>query len=96
MVRNTGTQIGLLAFAVAIVAGIYAGNSATVVLTRALVALLLGAVVGQAAGWAAKLVLRDYLMRRKLLIDRKHLEAVRAIKAEYEAAAADPEPAEVG
>lgn len=79
MVRNTGTQIGLLAFATAIVGGIYAGNSEVVILTRALVAMLLGAVVGQMAGWAAKVVLRDHLQRRKLRIDRQHIDAVRAM-----------------
>lgn len=88
MVRNTGTQIGLLAFTVAIVAGIYAGNSAVIVLTRAIVALLLGASVGQMAGWAAKVVLRDHLQRRKLKIDRQHFEAVRAMMGVREEAQA--------
>ncbi len=97
MAQHTGAQLGLLAFAVAIVAGLYAGNSTTVVLTRALLALLAGAVVGQFAGWAAKAVLRDHLQRKKLEIDRQHSEAVRALSAAAPPAA-DPEtePAEVG
>lgn len=79
LVGTTGAQIGLLAFAVAVVAGLLAGNSATVILLRAIVALLVGAGVGQAAAWTAKTVLRDYLQRRKLLIDQEHKAAVQAI-----------------
>ena len=79
MIRTMGAQIGLLAFTVAIVAGIYVGNPGTVVLLRGLLALLLGALIGQAVGWTAKLVLRDHLQRRKLRIDREHFEAIRAM-----------------
>ena len=82
MVRSIGAQLGLLAFGVALLAGLYAGNSATVVLMRALVAMVVGAVVGQAAGWAAKYVLREHLQRQKLLIDREHLAAVQALTGE--------------
>ncbi len=79
MVRTTGVQIGLLAFAVASLAGIYAGNPATVVLLRALLAMLLATLIGQAAGWTAKLVLRDHLQRKKLHIDSEHFKAMRAL-----------------
>lgn len=81
MVGTAGAQIGLLAFAVALVAGLMAGNSATVVLIRALVALAVGAGVGQAAAWAARTVLREHLQRRKLQIDQEHLAAVQAMIA---------------
>jgi len=79
MIHQMGAQIGLLAFAVAVAAGLYAGNSATVVLVRALLALAAGAVVGQFAGWATKAVLRDHLQNRKAEIDRRHIEAVRGM-----------------
>jgi MFS family permease len=82
MVRSIGVQIGLLAFAVATIAGVYAGNPPTVILLRALLAMLLGAVVGQAAGWAAKVVLRDHLQRKKLHIDGRHFEEIRALTGE--------------
>lgn len=82
MVRSIGAQLGLLAFGVALLAGVYAGNSATVVFTRALVAMVVGAVVGQVAGWAAKYVLREHLRRKKLLVDREHLAAVQALTGE--------------
>ena len=84
---------------VAVLAGIEAGNAPSVILIRALVALVLGAAAGQAAGWAAKLVLRDYLQAKKLEIDRRHFEAVRAMNtADSAALAPEPEPSstEVG
>ena len=98
MVRTTGAQIGLLAFAVAIVAGVYAGNPATVVMLRALAAMLAAALVGQVAGWTAKLVLRDHLQRRKLRIDREHFEAIRNMTgtSEPDAAETGSEPAQAG
>lgn len=91
MVHTTGAQLGLLAFAVAVIAGIAAGNSATVILTRAIISLMAGAVIGQFAGWGAKVVLREYLQRRKLKIDREHLDAVNAMNGAIEAATAEAE-----
>jgi len=82
MARNLGVQVGLLAFGVAIVAGLYAGNSATSVLARGLMAMVFGVIVGQIAGWAAKLVLRDHLQKIKLRIDREHLAAIEALTGE--------------
>jgi hypothetical protein len=95
MVRTTGAQIGLLAFAVAVVAGVYANNPATVVMLRALAAMVVAALVGQVAGWTAKLVLRDHLQRRKLRIDREHFDAMRNMTGTNapDAAEARSEPA---
>jgi hypothetical protein len=84
MVRTTGVQIGLLAFTVALIAGIYAGNPASVVLLRAVLVMFAGAAIGQMAGWTAKLVLRDHLQRRKLSIDRQHFDAIRAMNGNRE------------
>ena len=96
MVRSTGAQIGLLAFAFAIVAGLYAGNSATVILTRAIGAMLLGAVIGQVAGWVVRLILRDHLQRKKLRIDDEHFKAMREMMVADEDESPAPEPIEVG
>ncbi len=94
MVRSIGAQIGLLAFGVALLAGMYAGNSAFVVLTRALIAMAVGAAVGQIAGSAARVVLRDHLQKKKLQIDQEHTAAVQAMTDdEVEEAGA---PVEVG
>ncbi len=81
MVQSLGAQIGLLAFSVAILAGLYAGNSLTVILTRALIAMVVGSLVGQVAGWAAKVVLRDYLQKKKFEIDRAHIAGMRGLAA---------------
>ncbi len=72
MVRCIGAQVGLLAFAVAILAGLHAGNAASTVLLRAIVVMFAAAVIGQLVAWISKLILRDHLQRRKLEIDRQH------------------------
>jgi len=77
MARAIGVQIGLLAFGAALLAGVAAGNSPVVVLVRALTAMVLGLVVGQVAGAAAHRVLREHLLRKKLAIDREHLDLLR-------------------
>ena len=82
MVGSIGAQVGLLAFAAALLAGVAAGNGLTVVLTRSLVAMLAGAVVGQLAGWAAKSILREHLQRRKHDIDSAHFAASQALSDE--------------
>ena len=105
MTRSIGVQIGLLAFGMAVVSGLYVGNSATVILTRALVAMILGLILGQMAGWGVKSVLRDHLQRKKLNIDREHLAASRALTGEAlvveevieeELPESSPAPAEAG
>jgi hypothetical protein len=95
MTRSIGAQIGLLAFAVALVAGLYAGNSATVALTRALLAMVLGLFLGQMIGWGAKAVLRDHLQKKKLAIDSEHVAAVRILvgDADGEVEIGETEPA---
>jgi len=95
MVQSLGAQVGLLAFAVGLIAGLYAGNDAGTTLIRALLAMIAGAAIGQMAGWMAKLVLRDYLQRKKRQIDREHIEAVRAlVAAQSPSASPAPEKAE--
>lgn len=76
MARTIGAQIGLFAFAVAIIAGVAAGNSATTILMRAVIVMFVAATCGQLAGWAAKVILRDELQKRKSKIDRLHVELI--------------------
>ncbi|MGD8454338.1 MAG: hypothetical protein PVJ57_21200 [Phycisphaerae bacterium] len=89
MVRSIGAQLGLLAFGLAILAGLYAGNSPITILTRSLLIMVVACVLGQIVGWSGKLVLRDHLQRRKLALDREHCEAMLAMSEDAEA----PEPA---
>jgi len=72
MIGSISAQVALLAFAAAIAAGLYAGNSAVTVLMRAMVAMVIALLAGKLAGWTTKLVLRDYLQRKKLRIDQSH------------------------
>ena len=88
MTRMIGAQLALLAFSGAIVAGLAAGNTPTTILWRALLALAGGMVVGQTAGWAGKLILRDHLQRQKRALDREHLQS-RAPDVEPDAVAGD-------
>ena len=66
MVGSISAQVALLAFAAAILAGLYAGNSPVTVLTRALVALLVALLVGKLASWAIKQVWHDHVQRKQL------------------------------
>jgi hypothetical protein len=94
MVGRISAQIALLAFAIAILAGLSVGNSPALVLQRSLIALVAGLGVGQLASWSAKLVLRDHLQRKKLAIDRAHVEAVQS--AASKEAASEPDVVEAG
>ena len=95
MVGTLGSQLGLFAFAVALGAGALAGNSIVLTLTRALLALGAGMLVGQFAGWTAKQVLREHLVKRKLEIDQQHFAQMRAMtdNGQLPDNAAEPDPA---
>jgi hypothetical protein len=78
MVGSLSAQVALLAFAAAIAAGVYAGNAATTVLTRAIVAMFVAYVIGRISSSAVKLVLRDHLQRKKRSIDEAHAAAMKS------------------
>ncbi|MCA9244666.1 MAG: hypothetical protein KDA32_11955 [Phycisphaerales bacterium] len=59
----------MLAFAVALLSGVSAGNSFWTVLSRALIAMTIALFISQAVTWAGKLALRDHLQRKKYDID---------------------------
>lgn len=63
--RYTGACLGLLAFAVTIVAGMVVHNPPVVTLSRAVIALLVFCVVGLAVGGCAQSVVNDHYRRRK-------------------------------
>jgi hypothetical protein len=79
MIGTFSAQLGLMAFAIAIGAGLWAGNAPATVLARALAAMLMAWLVGQAIATSARHVLREHLTRRKVELDRAHLEAIEAL-----------------
>ncbi|NLX22868.1 MAG: hypothetical protein GXY55_14545 [Phycisphaerae bacterium] len=64
MVRLSGAALGLLAFSVAIIQGLAAGNPVEVILGRAIWALLLFCVLGLIVGYVAQRVLDEHTVRR--------------------------------
>lgn len=76
MIGNVSAQIALLSFSLAIFAGVYAGNRPTTVLLRACAALAIAFVIGQVVASALRLALREHLQRRKIALDRRHVEAL--------------------
>jgi len=65
MVARVGAQIALLAFAVAILAGLYAGNEPVTVLTRALLVMVAALLIGQGVAYTGRLVLTDHLRQKQ-------------------------------
>ena len=94
MVGRISAQIALLAFTIAILAGLSAGNSPAMVLKRALIAMFVGLLVGKLAGWAGRLVLRDHFQRKKLAIDEAH--AASTASSEPEDIGDPPDAVEAG
>lgn len=90
MIGTLSSQVGLLAFAMAIFAGMYAGNSPFTILTRALLIMVGAGTVGHIAAGAARVVLREYLQSRKVAIDREHLDAAKAHAAASIASSEEP------
>lgn len=78
MVQRISAQIGLLAFASAIIVGLWVSNSFETTLLRAIMIMLGSVIVAQFVLAGAKQVVREELQRRKLNIDRAHVSAVRA------------------
>lgn len=91
MIGTLSSQVGLLAFAMAIFAGIYAGNSPFTVLSRALLIMVGAGTIGRIAAVAARAVLREYLQSVKVNIDRAHLDAAKAHAAAASASAGGEE-----
>ena len=84
MTRIIAAQLGLFAFGVTVCAGLFAGNSFSTVVTRALAAMIIMALVAYLAAWAGQIILRDHLLQRKLKIEREHHEKRKAREAHAE------------
>lgn len=81
MTRRIASQTALLAFAATLGAGLLSGNPPTTILTRALLALGAGFVLGAVAAQFARVLIRDHLQRRKIAIDEAHVAALAAAPA---------------
>jgi ACR3 family arsenite efflux pump ArsB len=65
MVRLTGACAGMLAFSVAIIRGLSVGNSAEIILQRAIVALIVFCGIGLILGWMARHIIVEYALNRE-------------------------------
>jgi NhaP-type Na+/H+ or K+/H+ antiporter len=79
MVSRIAAQVGLLSFAVAVMVGLHAGNPPVTVLQRAVLAMGVGFLVGQFAGWSARLVLREFVRTRWVAAPIEDVEPADAI-----------------
>lgn len=61
---NRAAQFALLTFGVAVLAGLFVGNTTTTILTRALACMGLALLMGFIASFLVRLVLRDSLQQR--------------------------------
>ncbi|MFH0982167.1 MAG: hypothetical protein V2A79_11570 [Planctomycetota bacterium] len=62
--RFSGATLGLLAFSVAVLGGLWVGDPATVILSRAIWSLVVFCVLGLVLGTAAQAVVAEYARRR--------------------------------
>lgn len=81
MIGKVSAQVALLAFAIGVFGGLYAGNSALTILSRALTMMVAALLIGQIALYACKLALREHLQRKKREIDAEHVEFLKNSEA---------------
>ena len=63
--RFAGAILGLLAFTITAVAGVWVQNPVTVTLSRSILALVAFCVIGVVLGTAAQVVVREHEKQRK-------------------------------
>lgn len=86
VVRLTGSALGLFAFSVTMIAGLWVGNPVAVTLSRSILALFVFFLLGIALGGAAQTVLNEHQARREE--ELRQQIAKDAKEADTEAAAA--------
>ena len=72
--RFAGAILGLLAFSITILAGLYVQNPVTVILSRGIFALFVFSLMGFALGMAAELVISEYEKSRESQIRKQREE----------------------
>jgi len=90
--RYTGASLGLLAFTIVIVSGVFAQNPITVTLSRSLFALFTFFVIGLVLGGAAQMVVNEHRSNTHESIERRY-KAVQE-ESEGDSAAEDVVPTE--
>ncbi len=63
--QSVAAALGMLAFSVCILAGLWVGNPVSVILSRALAGMVVFTIIGLATGWAAQIVVREHVSRRE-------------------------------
>ncbi len=64
MIRLCGGSLGLLAFAIALLLGLSAGNPPEIILERAVAALFIFCGLGLGVGWVGSRVLDEHAVRK--------------------------------
>ena len=72
LARFSSAMLGLLAFAIVTMAGLYVQNPVTVTLSRGILALFLFSFIGFVLGWAAQTVVAEYTKAREAHIDKRY------------------------
>lgn len=93
--RYAGATLGLFAFSIVIIAGIFTHNPITVTLSRSIFALFLFCLIGFVLGGAAQLVINEYHEERETQI-RKRYKKISDVKEDADsgtdAQVSDTEP----
>ncbi len=84
MARLTGAALGFLAFAVAILLGLWSNNTFEVILTRALWAMVMFFGLGLFTGWVAYRVLDEHALMRARQLEEELKNAMPAEEAPAE------------
>jgi hypothetical protein len=61
LIRMVSGSLGLLGFSASILAGVWAGNDMTTILTRAWWVLIVFLIFGAIVGWIAQIVINEYI-----------------------------------
>ena len=70
--RYAGATLGLFAFSIVIIAGIFTHNPMTVTLSRSIFALFLFCIIGFVLGGAAQMVINEYHQERETKIRNRY------------------------
>ena len=70
--RFAGAGLGLFAFSVTVIAGLWVQNPFTVTLSRGILALFVFCLIGLAVGAAAQVIVQDHVSNRESTIRQRY------------------------